>query len=162
MCAKMCAKARKQDAKVNLKKDLSDDKSNDDEIDSENLNDTPDSDIPKLTNVEIDSDDEYDIDAPVLEEKGSDILPAQTYIQLEEEKVVQTSGDSSKDKSNEATNTEKIIIIPNQSKKIYKMINTSDNCKAESPEDKFNKVQYKVKIHSGDQINSNNTNKSDD
>ena len=126
MCAKMCAKARKQDAKVNLKKDLSDDKSND---------------------VEIDSDDEYDIDAPVLEEKGSDTLPAQTYIQLEEEKVVQTSGDSSKDKSNEATNTGKIIIIPNQSKKNYKMINTSDNCKAESPEDKFNKVQTKVKIH---------------
>ena len=49
-------------------------------------------------------------------------------------------GDSSKDESDEATNTGKTVIIPIQTDKIVKIINTTDICKADSSEDEFNEV----------------------
>ena len=33
--------------------------------------------MPRLTDIEIDSEDEFDIDIPVLELKGSEVIPAQ-------------------------------------------------------------------------------------
>ena len=58
------------DGKMNLSED---------KLDGNNLHDNldRDKDIPKLTDIEIDSEDESDIDTPVLEVKGSEVFSAQ-------------------------------------------------------------------------------------